>query len=337
MSWFDKASELGVIAVAEQLGLEVVQYSGHPSIKPCPNCGSTVRSKSSGDKRGPIGPRKDLKGFLCHRCKISGSPVDLVSYKHFGDRFKLLGKEEKDSVKRWFKSNWSHLETFENKYKNLEPKYPDSQDLETFWKSCSKVSELAACKQWLDSRWIDPEIVELYNYGTAITESTAKFPWATFKRQHWCNTGYRALFPLYNSQGKLTSVRARWVSYQKPFTKVINPAGYEVQGTILADRQALGLLRDKPLKDFDGYIVIAEGDPDYLTWATRNKENTFATFGVFNGSWNSQFASKIPEHSNVVVATHYDDEGEKYFRRIYETLKDKNVTVYRSNNKQLDA
>jgi len=337
VSWIDKASEIGVIAVAEHLGLEVVQYSGHPSIKPCPSCGSEIRSKSSGDKRGPIGPRKDLKGFLCHRCKISGSPVDLVAFKEYGVRFKSLSREEKDNVQQWFEGNWGDLGRYENNYKNLEPQYPDSQELETFWKTCIRITESKICRAWIEQRWIDPEIVALYNYGTAIDGSTAKFPWATFKKKNWSDTGYQAIFPLYNPQGKLTSVRARWVSYQKPLSKVINPSGCEVQGTILADRQALAILQEKPLDDYDGYIVITEGDPDYLSWATRNKENTFATFGVFSGSWNNDFASKIPEHSKVVVATHYDNDGEKYFRQIFDSLKDRNVKVYRSNNKHLDV
>ena len=72
--WMNEAEKVPVQAVAQKLGLTPGK-SG--SFGPCPCCGSVVRGST--DKRGPIGIRRDQKGWKCHKCGMVGSGIDLVA------------------------------------------------------------------------------------------------------------------------------------------------------------------------------------------------------------------------------------------------------------------
>jgi len=69
--------------------------------------------------------------------------------------------------------------------------------------------------------------------------------------------------------------------------------------------------------------VIAEGEPDWLTWASRqadSDEQGPAVFGVESGSWTAEIAARIPDSTRIVIRTHLDASGETYARKIATTL-----------------
>jgi hypothetical protein len=104
----------------------------------------------------------------------------------------------------------------------------------------------------------------------------------------------------------------------------------------MADALALEVLRTgarpewiaEPLR-----VVIAEGEPDFLTWATmhalKSPTPAYAVLGVIAGSWGDAIAARIPNGSRVIIRTDHDEAGEKYATDIIRTLA-RRCTVLRS-------
>ena len=70
-------------------------------------------------------------------------------------------------------------------------------------------------------------------------------------------------------------------------------------------------------------IVISEGEPDWLTWATRfadSAEDAPAVLGIWSGAWSPEIAARIPSGARVIVRTHPDEAGDGYCRAIVSTL-----------------
>jgi len=111
-----------------------------------------------------------------------------------------------------------------------------------------------------------------------------------------------------------------------PGEKAAAPAGFAVAGLCMADPLARLVLQDGaapswwhgPLR-----IVVAEGEADFLTWATHFSdadEEARAVIGVVAGSWTPEIAARVPDGSRVVIRTHADEAGDRYADRIAETL-----------------
>jgi hypothetical protein len=64
-------------------------------------------------------------------------------------------------------------------------------------------------------------------------------------------------------------------------------------------------------------VVITEGEPDFLTWATRGEiPRNLAVLGVGGaGQWTEAFADRIPDDSSVIIRTDPDDTGGRLCRR----------------------
>jgi hypothetical protein len=91
--------------------------------------------------------------------------------------------------------------------------------------------------------------------------------------------------------------------------------GYPVARSVLAGRVD-GL--PTPIS-----VVVVEGEPDFLTWATRYSDGDAdapIVFGVVCGAWSGELAARIPDGARVVVRTHQDPSGERYAAEIARTL-----------------
>jgi hypothetical protein len=69
---------------------------------------------------------------------------------------------------------------------------------------------------------------------------------------------------------------------------------------------------------------VAEGEPDFLTWATRFSdadEAAPAVLGVVSGSWTTCIADRMPDGARMIVRTDHDEPGEKYAHTIQMTLR----------------
>ena len=70
-------------------------------------------------------------------------------------------------------------------------------------------------------------------------------------------------------------------------------------------------------------IVVAEGEPDFLTWVAQGTEG--AVLGVFGDSWSADIAARIPDGTELAVRTHEDanDAGTRYAQKILDSLLDR--------------
>jgi hypothetical protein len=154
---------------------------------------------------------------------------------------------------------------------------------------CAKVLDDTPVCRWLSSRAINPISVEDLDLARALLPDRPALPrWARFRGRSWRKTGHRLVLPLFDADGALRSLQARSVeSNPKPGEKAANPAGARVAGLVFADGLAQQFLRGEQTELTD--VVIVEGVPDYLTWATRwgtdsALEDAPAVFGVVAGS-----------------------------------------------------
>ena len=70
-------------------------------------------------------------------------------------------------------------------------------------------------------------------------------------------------------------------------------------------------------------ILVVEGEPDFLTWATQAAATDFdvpLVIGVISGSWSERLAARLPTGARVIIRTHHDAAGDRYAEAIRETL-----------------
>ena len=110
-------------------------------------------------------------------------------------------------------------------------------------------------------------------------------------------------------------------------------AGFELRGLVLADalgRQLLeGDTKAAELVKAAG-LVVTEGEPDFLTWATRQgdaAELVPAVLGLVAGSWTPEHAARIPAGTRIAMKTHADKAGEGYAATVLATVP--HCRVYR--------
>lgn len=357
MRWYEQVSQHGVAKVALALGLQVVGVSGNVNrgISPCPSCGAEKRGRR--DRRGPIGIRPDDLGWRCHRCDAHGGPVNLASwvlqgsYKPNGTRWRELHsscaelglcdspKEPGLRVLRGFRGSSPRTCSSRKPRPRMpdlravpEPIRPPEQEVQNLWQACMPVNRDAEVADWLVSRGLEPEACAAQDVVRALPVSISPPSWATFG-QPWTQSGHRVIAPMFGPQGNMETLHARSLRPRDPKgrDKAASPKGAQVAGTIMANRKGLELLRrpkECGKETFDATVLIAEGVPDFLTWATHTE--AYAVFGVIAGSWNGAFAERIPRDARVLIRTHDDKAGHKYAQQIGETLRDRCLVFCRA-------
>jgi hypothetical protein len=182
----------------------------------------------------------------------------------------------------------------------------------------------------------------------------------------WFDTGYLLLFKLYDHRGVARSVIARCV--RTPPTglpKSASPEGFKRARLVMANGLARQMLQHGthpslwpvatsgdpfPLDDAwwpadePFWLVIAEGEPDFATWCTSPvwpESNPFApaVLGIVSGSWNRDFATRIPVGTRVIISEQTKANGEtghaaqQYTQKILATLTDRSdltVSIWRA-------
>jgi len=118
----------------------------------------------------------------------------------------------------------------------------------------------------------------------------------------------------------IRSVRARAITEIAPTDpKALTPSGHASQGLVLADALAAQMLaRGAWPERAETRVVIAEGEPDFLTWGMRA---TVAVLGIAGGGqWTEGIAQRIPSGTTVIIRTDQDDAGDIYAEVITQTL-----------------
>ena len=187
------------------------------------------------------------------------------------------------------------------------------------WSCSGRVDADAEVFAYLSGRAIAPSEEAARDLLRAAAPSARLPRWARHRgaqerSRTWIESGHRLLVRVWDSSGELRSVRS-WRICDDPTPKRLPPSGYRASGLVLANGSARELLRGAwgPCR-----IVVVEGEPDWAVWSCRTSD---PVLGLLSGSWTDELASKVPFGSDVSVRTHCDDAGEKYARKVIDSLK----------------
>lgn len=213
-------------------------------------------------------------------------------------------------------------------HKTPESTLPPDVDVRTVWQTCRPVTGDSDVCAWMREgrkRNIDPERVEERDLARALPRSQDCPVWMCFRDgRSWAATGHRVVVPLYDARGRLASLHARNVRPDAGL-KSASPTGCTTRGLALADslgqRMLAGEREAAELVTRVG-VVIAEGAPDFLSWATARgdaDDQAPAVLGVMSGTWTPGLADRLPD-CTITIATDNDDAGDKYAEHIIQTL-----------------
>lgn len=289
--WIRDASGLSVSAVARELGLTA---GSRRSWGPCPACRADRRGSS--DRRGPIGVDPDDRGWCCHRCDARGSALILVALAVTGSR------RCTPEVRAWLEQGGRIVPQAPH-VERPRPEYPDRAEVEGLWSRCGPCDTGGYVTRWLESRGLHPRRCrDLVRWLPGRDLPT----WAA----HWPYLGAWAVLPLVDATGAMRSMQGRAVVADAPRKSVA--ARGSRRALVLASPGAVEVLRGGDRRR----VVIAEGEPDYLTHASRGE----AVIGIPGpGAWSVALASRLRD-CEVVVRVHEDTAGRGYARMIVPTL-----------------
>jgi hypothetical protein len=206
--------------------------------------------------------------------------------------------------------------------------YPPGPEVGALWSLCRPVLEDAEVCGWLNGRGLAPAAITRHDLARALPLGRDLPRWASYwgdrsirpRPEPWSVLGYRLIVPLYDAGGVIRSLRARAtreIAAKEP--KALPPSGHASQGLVLADTLAAQMLTSGgwPART-EKRVVIAEGEPDFLTWGIRA---TVAVLGIAgSGQWTERIAQRIPAGTTVIIRTDQDDAGDVYAEIITQTL-----------------
>ena len=207
-----------------------------------------------------------------------------------------------------------------------ERTYPPESEVTALWEACGFTACDVEVRALLASRGLDAELVDDGNLARALPAGAPLPRWARYDGRTWAETGHRLVLPVFDAGGTMRSVRA-WRVTENDTPKRLPPSGHKAAGLVLADPFALGMLAagrraegmPDPLR-----VIVAEGEPDFLTWATRfsdaNEEAPLVLALTGPGSWSQEIADRIPDGARVTIWTDHDDAGNRYASNVFESL-----------------
>jgi hypothetical protein len=198
-----------------------------------------------------------------------------------------------------------------------ERDYPPQAAVDAIWGACVSPADVPEVAAHMAARGLDPELLWAHSLVGALA-SDAGLPGlgGAYKGLSWWGTGHRAIVPMRDVLGRIRSLRA-WRVTDGDSPKRLPPGGYRATGLVMADDLAQAMLAGTwaPTR-----VLIVEGEPDWCVWATRKLSVPTAILGIVSGSWNRDFAARVPTGATVVIRTDLDDAGERYAKEIAATL-----------------
>jgi replicative DNA helicase len=197
-------------------------------------------------------------------------------------------------------------------------KHVDPEELDEFLGGCVGCDQDSDVAAQLRLRGLNPVDVALRGLAFALPQNSTLPKWASYKgkmptRQTWVESGHRLILPMYDSTATVRGVRA-WRITQGETPKRLPPAGAKASELVMLDPVAIERFKNGWDPTEERRIVVCEGEPDFLSWATRAPvgEQKYAVVGIVSGSWCNDIAKKFPGGSQVAVWTDDDDAGDKY-------------------------
>jgi hypothetical protein len=168
-------------------------------------------------------------------------------------------------------------------------------------------------REWLESRSISPGAVNFDDTPALLLPETVPCPgWAACGNRPWTVTKHRVLFPLWDPQGWPRSVVARSLRSGGSL-KSLSAKGADRKGLVLANREAVGALRDSHRTE---WTLIVEGEPDWLTFAAALPR--VPVVGVSMGAWRGAFATRL-DVDVIVIGTDCNPAGDLMAEQIQQT------------------
>ena len=308
-------SELFALAETEDL----VRRGSGRNRSECPQC-------RNGDPRGvSIGESNGVGVWNCHRDeKHRGTAIDFLAFSR--------SLSVADAIKELRRRIGEDPPAKPSQARSTTDSPPPAVDVSSLWSACKPITlEEEVASAW-ESRAITVAHVEDRDLARALPRSAHVPRWAGFRGQPWSAWPHRLIVPMYDERGRLRSLHSRAAQGQPGIPKGLSPAGYAVAGLVMADPLARLLLAG--LTSGDGEpaadlvrrcgLVVCEGVPDFLTWATRwgdAAESAPAIIGIISGSWTTRIAERIPSGTSVFVRTHADDAGTNYGKVVASSLE----------------
>jgi hypothetical protein len=207
---------------------------------------------------------------------------------------------------------------------------PPVSEVRALWSACGSCATDADVAAWLRSRAIDPALVDRLNLARALPVGFTGLRWASYRGEAdapapWAVLGYRVIVPMYDAAGEVRSVRARYIGPPRDeLPKALPPSGHGCKGLVMACPAAALMLAVSGWPWWAARrVVITEGEPDFLTWATRGEiPRRLAVIGLGgSGQWTEALADRIPDDSVVTIRTDPDDAGDAYVSEIVASLR----------------
>ena len=197
-----------------------------------------------------------------------------------------------------------------------ERTYPPQAEVEALWAASGPTNGDAEVSTWLCSRALDPQAIDARGLARALPAKGLP-TWV----EHRNHTGHRCVLPVFDAEGQMRSVRTRQVRGEG--AKALPAKGYSPTGLVLADRTARAMLEHGKLPG--GRLVIAEGEPDFLTFAARISDTDELPPGVLgipgSGAMTADILERVPSGSTVAIWTHRDRSGDAYALTIIAALE----------------
>lgn len=221
---------------------------------------------------------------------------------------------------------------------DLSPARPPRQEVAALWAASQPVTDAPEAVAWFTHRYgraaaWSLQQADLWDPARVIPAGLRLPCWARSQGGPWTHTGHRIIFRLWDHTGQAASLRARAIDATTA-PKSLAPAGHSVKGLVLAGPLAQQLLDGVcPSWWEPRQVIIAEGEPDWLLWALRQREADEqgpAVLGIESGAWSPQIAARIPTGSSVVIRTHHDEPGRRYAQQIAASLHGR-CRIFRSS------
>lgn len=220
---------------------------------------------------------------------------------------------------------------------NAFSSYPPRHEVEAFWDTCVSVDRDDDALAYLAHRGLLPIEPLLEHEAVRVLPTGAACPdWARLGERTWADTGHRLIVPLYDWRGDLRSFIARSVELS-PAIKSAGLTGYNRRGLIMAGtygRQMLASGAGGYMHRDDRFrLSIFEGEINWLRGMARGTDTVVeerflpvafrGALGIFSGSFTEDVASRVPDRTNVVIATDDDKQGHEYGAQIQRQLGDR--------------
>ncbi len=341
--WINELDETPMAVVLARYGFQ----SRGDRFWPCPACNEETRSSSDRAK----GPATFGDGWHCWRCGEGGRALDLVAWVLLGDSKPAKGDSEGwarlgerlTGHTRKTHSPDEHGQASVRRNLNRPTSRPTNprpphRELRRLWGACLPVTEDPAVSAWLAGRGFSPRRIARHDLARALPDDAFCPRWASFMGSRWKYSGHRLIFravgpaPAPSRAGWAWSLRARNIQpnipgHQKSASAACGPGS--ASGLVYADDHARRMLTGSlPCR-----LIITEGEPDWLVWASRMADtqdrHRWGVVGVWNGSWSEALAACLSRGATVALRTHRDRAGGDYADRIEATLLPRGVTVFR--------